>query len=311
MSSFTKKVLRFTFVLSDGVFNSTGDNVLTIQGLAATCRITSAGNLMAGLDASIFGMSESDMHELSTLALISTLGNKVTAKNTVQVEAGDGKTMKTVFYGDIYSAWAEYQSAPDVYLHISANASLVAKTKAAPISSYKGAVSVAVIFADLAKQAGLIFEDGGVNRKVTNPYLTGSSIDQAKELAKQVNCDIAFENKKMLVTPKGKSIPVDEELIYQLSERSGLVGYPTFDNIGLTFTALYTPDIQLFKDVALEMPKKLSQKTKAEEIGQSNNNTVITSWRVNKLDLILNALIPYAPWFIQGQASSVKNRART
>ena len=309
LSSFTKKILRFTFTLQDGVFDSTGNNVLTVQGLAASVQVSQASGIMSQAETSVFGMKQSDMNALSTLAALTLKRQYKIPGDTVLIEAGDVETGLTeVFYGDIFNAWADYQGAPDVYLKISASVLAHEKITSTTPVSYKGYVDAEQVFTDIAKKAGLTLENSGVQRKIHCPYLTGSTIDQAKTLAKAVDCNIHFEQKKIIICPKDKSRAADGE-VYHLSAKSGLVGYPGFDNMGVVFSCLYTPEIKLLGDVNIEMQTDLAGKVNAD-IARQNGNNAVTTWHIVQMAYILTSEIANGPWFINAVGSSVKNAVR-
>jgi hypothetical protein len=280
-----------------------------VEGLAATAQISAAGGIMSQCEATIYGMKQSDMNALSTIAMLTLKRQYGNVGDTVLIEAGDAETgLNEVFYGDIFNAWADYQGAPDVCLKLSASILAKEKIKATPIISYNGYVDVETAFADIAKTAGLTLENSGVQKKIHCPYLTGSTIDQAKTLAQMAGCDVHFEAKKMIICPKDKSRTADGD-VFQLTASSGLVGYPAFDNMGVLFSCLYTPEIKLLGDVNIDMKAQLANRVNAD-IATTQGDDATTTWRIVQMTYNLTSEIPNGAWFINATGSSVKNAVR-
>jgi hypothetical protein len=84
--AFVQRLLSFTFQLGEGSFGNSGFDVVTIDGLRASCRITKAGGpSMSTAECDIYGMTKSQMNKLSTLGLKVTLQRR----NVITISAGD------------------------------------------------------------------------------------------------------------------------------------------------------------------------------------------------------------------------------
>ncbi len=116
MTTFTKKDLRFTFVLSNNAaFDVTGNNTLTVNGLRATASIKGAGMpAFPEAELAIFGLKQDDMNALTALAF-SPDGMQ---RNTVTVEADGGRGFSTVFSGQIITSGPDYDAIPQVPLKV-------------------------------------------------------------------------------------------------------------------------------------------------------------------------------------------------
>jgi hypothetical protein len=238
MTSFTnKKDLKFIITLGTGTFGSSSNNTITLQGYRASVNIDKAGGMMMGtLKAQIYGMSQSDMSSVTTLQW----HPKAIIQNTVQIFAIDGNAQTLVFTGNIINAWANYDAMPDVFLMIQAQAAYFAQiTPSSPIS-YNGPVDVATAMSQLAKQMGLTFENNGVNVKLSNQYLPNTALEQAKALAQAAGIWMFIDNGVLAITPAGTG---RNQPIPLLSAQTGLVGYPTFDGVGVNFKCLYNPAV--------------------------------------------------------------------
>ena len=238
MPSFSnKKDLRIIITLGTGKFGASDNNQVTIQGFRASVNIDRAGGSQMGtLKAKIYGVSQADMNSIKTLRY--QIDTVIT--NTIQVYAIDGAVETLVFSGNIINAWGNFQSMPDVFLEIQAQTQFLNLIKAVPPRSFNGAVDVASVMSQIATSLGLAFENNGVDVKLSDVYLANTGVEQARELAHMAGCDLYFDDEVLAITPpntpRGSIIPL-------ISKNTGMVGYPTFDGIGLNFTTLFNPAI--------------------------------------------------------------------
>ena len=238
MPSFdNKKQLRFVITLGTGKFGSSDANVITLQGYRATVDIDKAGGMMMGtLRARIYGVLQADMNSITTLQW----KPQSIIPNTVEVFAIDGVAETLVFAGNIVNAWADYQSMPDVFLHIQAQAAFLNLVKPVPPRSFAGQVDVASVMASIATDMGYTFENNGVDTQLADVYLANTGLEQAKELARAAGCDLYLDDKILAITPP--NVPRKTQ-IPTVSSATGLVGYPTFDGVGVNFQTLFNPAI--------------------------------------------------------------------
>lgn len=242
-----KKDLRIVVTLGTGTFNSAGDNQITLKGFRTSIDIDKAGGMqMSTLRAKIYGVRADDMAAVTTLQW--KPGTRIA--NTVKVFAIAGSTETLIFGGNIVNAWGDYQSMPDVFLYIQAQAAFYAQIVPVAPRSYKGAVRVADAMADIAKSMVLTFENAGVDVTLADVYLSNTDLEQARELAKMANVDLYVDDEILAITPRQGSRQVDT--IPLISRETGLVGYPTFDGIGVTFMTLFNPGITFGGRVRLD-----------------------------------------------------------
>lgn len=247
MPSFeNKKALRFVITLGTGKFGSSNNDTITLQGFRASADIDKAGGMMMGtLRAKIYGVKQADMNSITTLQW--KPGTLI--PNTVEVFAIDGPVETLVFAGNIVNAWADYQSMPDVFLHIQAQAAFFHQLRAVRPFSVKGGIDAAVVMGRIAKEMGLGFENNNVSVQLTDVYLANTLTEQAKELARAANFDLYIDDKVLAITnryaPRSGLIPL-------ISKASGLVGYPTFDGVGVNFQTLFNPAITFGGSIKLE-----------------------------------------------------------
>lgn len=247
MPSFdNKKQLRFVVTLGTGKFGSSNNDTITLQGFRATADIDKAGGMMMGtLRAKIYGVKQADMNSVTTLQW--KTGTLI--PNTVEVYAIDGPAETLVFAGNIVNAWADYQSMPDVFLHIQAQSAFFNALKAIPPRSFKGGVDVASVMAQIARDLGYTFENNGVTTRLVDVYLPNTGMEQAKDLARAAGCDLYLDDKILAITPPNVPRRV---IIPLISPASGLVGYPTFDGVGVNFQTLFNPAITFGGSIKLE-----------------------------------------------------------
>lgn len=247
MPSFdNKKQLRFVITLGTGKFGSSNNDTITLQGFRATTDIDKAGGMMMGtLRAKIYGVKQQDMNSVTTLQW--KPGTLI--PNTVEVYAIDGAAETLVFAGNIVNAWADYQSMPDVLLHIQAQSAFFNALKAIPPRSFKGGVDVASVMAQIARDLGYTFENNGVTTQLVDVYLPNTGMEQAKDLARVAGCDLYLDDKILAITPPNVPRKV---IIPLISPASGLVGYPTFDGVGVNFQTLFNPAVTFGGSVKLE-----------------------------------------------------------
>lgn len=247
MTSFDeKKQLRFVITLGTGKFGSSSNDQIVLQGFRAVADIDKSGGVqMSTLRAKVYGIRQDDINSITTLQW--KPGTLI--PNTVEVYAIAGKVETLIYGGNIVNAWGDYQNAPDVFLHIQAQSAFFAQLKPVSPKSFKGSVDVASIMAQIAQDIGYSFENNGVNTKLTDVYLPNTGLEQAKDLARAANCDIYVDDKTIAITPRNTARKGSMPLI---SSVSGLVGYPTFDGVGVNFQTLFNPAVTFGGAVKLE-----------------------------------------------------------
>lgn len=237
-TSFTnKKELRFVITLGTGKFGSSDNNQITLEGYRALAYVDKAGGMMMGtLRARIYGVSQQDMNSITTLQWKTGL----LIQNTVQVFAIDGDTETLIFAGNIVNAWGDYLNMPEVFLQIQAQSAYFAGLQSAAPISISGGIDVAVVMERIAKGMGLSFENNNVSVILTDVYVANTLKEQALELARMCNFSLYIDDTVLAITnrysPRAGLIP-------QISAQTGLVGYPTFDGVGVNLRILYNPAI--------------------------------------------------------------------
>lgn len=251
MTSFNnKKGLRFIIRLGTGKFGSSNNNTVTLEGFRASADIDKAGGMMMGtLKAKIYGVTQADMNSITTLQW----KPQTWIPNTIEVFAIDGAAETLIFAGNIVNAWADYQGMPDVFLHIQAQAAFFNALKAIPPRSFKGPADVASVMGQIAADLGYTFENNGVTTQLNDLYLPNTGLEQAKDLARAAGCDLYLDDKILAITPP--NVP-RKTMVPLISPSSGLIGYPTFDGVGVNFQVMFNPGVTFGGKIKLETDVK-------------------------------------------------------
>lgn len=269
MSSFTQKDLRFVIDIPD-------KGVLDIRGLRASVNIDKAGGVMLGqASIKIFNASDDVAAKATQLRYqIDGLYRKI----KIDVFAIDGNNESRVFSGDVVFSVANYQSSPDISLDIIAITGKFALIKPVPPRTFFGTVDLSSIFGTIADSANLAFENNGVTKKVSNLYLPGTDIQQARRLAANYGIDLYIDDEVMAICPKGaprEGTPV------LLSPESGLIGYPQVSDLGVIVRSVFNPTLRFGGKV----------KVSGSKLDMANKE-----WYVSNMSLTLDANLPGGAW---------------
>ena len=290
--AFNKKLLQVSFILENGTFTGTSSNTLLISGLRSQAQVNKAGALSGGtLNLTIFGMTLSQMNDLSTLGMRVQL----VPRNVVVVAAStDTGGWSIVFYGQIINAYADFMAMPDVSFKVDANSYGGINTQQANPASYNGAVDIGSSggpLASLASQAGLQFESNGVSVQLRNLYLYGSVGDQIKECCEAAGVGYTIDDGTLAIWPKNGAraggIPV-------VSPETGLAKAPGYWAGGIILETYYNPAIRFQGQikVASELLQSVPA-VKAQAAGLPANGI----WNVSELDHDLESGVPSGSWF--------------
>lgn len=275
MGSFQKRELSVVLTLGNGkVFSSSGKNTLRIDGLRISATIEKTGGLAMGKAmVQIFGMPQSDMNELTMIAFHPL----EVPDNTMSLIISE--TNAVVFSGTILSAWADYQNAPDVFLDVSAMTGYFNRIKSAPPTSIDGRIDVATVIESLATKMGYEFENNGVAVTIENHYSGKTAMQQVQDIVETAGIDMYLDDNVLAITNKGVARSTSD--IPVIGPQSGLIGYPTFDRLGVKLWCLYRPDIVFGKLIRVE-----------SDVPKANGD-----WRVVSVTHMLESNKPHGQWF--------------
>jgi hypothetical protein len=238
--------LEVEITLVTGTFNGNSNkkivNSLTVD---ATIKKTLNNNFTNTASIVIYGMSNTD------IATLSTTGYQplVYESNKIDVFAQyEGEAKSLAFSGFIVKAYADY-SNPSRPMHFECQTSYQNAIDAtAPINT-AGTQDVAQVFNNIATSIGYSFENTGVSGVLNNCILTGSPIDQLKQLSKQTQTNCVVDLNKVKIAPQGQAL---SNQILDVNSSSGLLGFPIPDQWGVLFKMRYTPQLQIGQYVKLE-----------------------------------------------------------
>jgi hypothetical protein len=237
--SFTVKSIELEIVMSDGDFGG-GQNTKTIKGLACQADITKPGGKEKGsAQIKVWGLSYTDMENLTMLAF----KPMESQKNLIKVSVGDeGEPLSQVFAGEITSAAADFNSSPDISMDFNAESGFYPAREVAEPLAVNGEARVSDLISAEVKKMGYSFKDEGVTDSVRNAVFNGSPLEKVRVMADQVGCELLVDDNQVIIIPPGGhregSVPL-------LKDDSGMIGYPTFTQDGISVKCLYRPDLEI------------------------------------------------------------------
>ena len=249
--------IEVELTLVTGVFIGTSNkkivNTLTVD---ATIKKTLNNNFTSTASITIYGMSNTD------IATLSTTGYQplIYEANQVNLYAQyEGEAKSLAFSGYIVKAYADY-SNPSRPMHFECQSSYQDAINAVEATNTAGTKDVAQIFNDIATSLGYSFTNNGVTGVISNCILTGSAVDQLKQLAQQTQTNCIIDVKNVKIAPQGQAL---NNQILDINSESGLLGFPTPDQWGVQFKVRFIPQLQIGQYVKLEtktyIPKSTGQ----------------------------------------------------
>lgn len=240
-----QKTIRTTIILAEGEFED-GTNTRIIEGLATTVDVTKNGLPEKNTaKIKIANLAMSDMEQMTFLAF-RPLQNR---KNKIMVEAGNqGEELSMVFKGDITSSFPDFSSAPDVFFHIEAMTAGWSLCMNTSPTSVDGEMPVSQLMQKWATEAGFGLINNGITASVQNSTYNGSPIEQAQQCADEVGIELLIDDENFTIqswdNPRGDAV--------LLNPQSGLIGYPSFNNDGISARCFYDPKLKLGGQVKIE-----------------------------------------------------------
>lgn len=292
-NSYVERLLQFQFVLGTGTFGNGLGNTVTVSYLRANVNIVHVGAPSIGLATGrLQGLTPTIMNALSTLGTpFDTVRN-----NQVTVLAGDANNgMSVAFTGIMRMCYQDFNGSPETALVFRATGMPLAAEAPCPPLSYPGGADVAGIMSGIATSLGLNFENNGVQVRLSSPYLAGNARDQWRDLAEHANILSTVENGTLAIWNKGSA---RGGVIPLISPASGLIGYPTQSDQGITFRTLYNPNIKFGGYIQM-------QSAKDPATGMSVLPAADGQWWVNRIVHDLSSQLPNGSWFTD--ISAVRN----
>jgi hypothetical protein len=257
---------------------SAGNNTVTLSGLRMSAKIVHAGGPAdSALDLTIYGMTKSQMDQLSTLGMQINL----VPKNSIVLSAGDtGSGMSTVFVGYILAAYADFNAQPDVAFRITAHCGLPQTVVPTPVSSFKGTGDVASIMSSLATVMGIRFENNGVSTKLSNPYFKGSAVAQMRACAKAAGINASIINGTLAIWPKNGARDSGTVPLIAPPPDGGMIGFPAYTAYGILLRSIFNPSVGFGQKIQVK----------------SSLKPACGTWAVYGLDYSLDSNVPNGKW---------------
>ncbi len=273
--SFVRRIIRVSFDLANGEFEG-GGNSHVVEGLRTFATIEDTGGpTQSRLELAIFGLPLSVMNQLST---VGTQYNKQ-YQNGIKVEAGDAESgMTLVFQGNIFTAMVDAQSMPQVCFRVVGMPGPFYANKPVEPVSVQGSADVAGLMSQFAGKMGLSFENYGVDAKVANPYLPGTTWTQMLSLARTAGINVIVARGKMTIMKPEATRPGT----ILVSPQTGMVGYPGFNQNNVIVASIFRPEIEYGSEIEVE----------------SDLTSACGKWKVNRLELLLESEVPNGKWFM-------------
>lgn len=235
---YSVKQIEVHIALAVGTFGGRGTEKI-ISGLPISVDISKPGGAdKSSARITIGGMSYSDMEQLTTLSFRPLRS----ARNAISIYAGDSSGMAMVFSGEISSAFADFNRAPDVVFNIEALSGYYPALMATGPSAVRDQISAADFIAQQAHAAGYEFENHGVTTTIRDCIFSGSPVQQARMCAAQIGATLLIDDNSFVLMPPGRTRGGSTVV---LSPSSGLLGYPAFNADGIEVIAIFNPAFSL------------------------------------------------------------------
>jgi hypothetical protein len=281
---FASRAITLQFALGAGQsFNSTGANILTVQGLR--CIATFENALVPSLPTAlihVYGLTLDQINRL-TVAGTQIYGPYTSNTNAVRVSAGAiNGPMATIFEGTISRAYPDGQQ-PNMGFYVIANYSLnLQSTKIAP-TSFQGSVSASTVMQTIAGKASIKFENNGVAAILSNPYFSGPAKNQMEKAAEAANAYLYYDtiSGTAAVWPKPNGQRAIGSSI-TFSPATGMIGYPEFEASGIKLRTIWDPSL------ALQPGQKFQV--------QSQFAAACGFWVASNVSINIASQMPSGPW---------------
>ena len=273
--SFRKRRLRVEVVLGEGTFDGK-HNTRILERLETAVSIEKPGLPdKAKATVRIANMAYDDMAQLTMLAFKPLK----LQKNLIRVFAGEeGRELSLAFAGEIVSSWADFSRYPTATMHMEAQAGGYAALMAKGPVAATGEVPAEKLLQQFATEMGYTFRNEGVTASVRNAVFSGSPMEKAQAVADQIGAQLLVDDNKLVLLRHDSARQGNAVL---LTRETGMLGYPSFTNEGISLSCLYNPELELGGAVQV----------------QSIVPGATGTWKITKLnhDLLANSVAP-GPW---------------
>lgn len=197
-----------------------------------------------------------------------------------------------IFRGSLQNCSIQMDAVPDPFAFIQCNTLGASQLFPADALSYKGAIAASTIAQQIAQSVGLTFVNDGVTTVLQNPCFHGDLKKQLRDLSEQALFDYSTENGTLAIWPIGSHRSAASAAGYTtINSSNGLIDYPQFNGVGVSFTMLYNPAIRFGDRIYLE----------------TDAPNATGYYVVSRVEANLSQELPGGPWYSNIQATSYSN----
>jgi hypothetical protein len=158
--------------------------------------------------------------------------------------------LAVVFEGEITEAWADFNAVPDPEMKIEAESGSYPQLMPEPPVGVAGQAPLGNLAQAEADAMGYSFRDEtGGRYTLSNSVLKGSPVDKLRSMAGEAGADLIIDGREIIMLPAGEARKGNAVLV---NRDTGLVGYPTFTEDGVTFAMFFNPEVLFGGLVRLE-----------------------------------------------------------
>jgi hypothetical protein len=272
---YAERQLDFTFTFGGGSFGESAGTTLNYKKMRATAEIEFASQSPVNGLFRLFGMNLNHINQLTKAGLHWEGRN-----DSIKVDAGDDQSgMTTIFDGQIFTAYPDFNSQPNVSFVVVSMSSRLLQLKPVSPNTFEGVTDAAEALRVIVKPAGLTLENNGVDVKLRSPYFPGTTWDQVQSLCRAADCNFFHDKVKniLAIWPRNGSRSGEAVLI---GPETGMIGYPQFERMFCKVRTLFAPTVEVGKDIQV----------------RSQLNAANGKWHAIAVSHNLAAQLPLGPW---------------
>jgi len=274
---FSKKKIKVVIQMVDKKvkFFAPNVNTLTFEDLPIDVNIN-VTTLPSGGSAKIkiYGVSKERMEMITTIKWKKPF---ITEK-AVYVYADDGEGYKLLFEGNIMDALPRYESAPDVYIDITANMGAYHNLVEVPPFHCSDGVPTESVFRDICAQYGVNLINHGVTGNVSAQFFGENGLaNRLRAASKAFNVYVIYRNNTVEIYPRYTGTANRWDFT-----KESYIGYPQITEVG----------IKINLDVVNAVGLRDYFTIKGSEVSAAND-----SWKIIKYGYSLSTKIG-GKWFM-------------
>ena len=244
--SYSQKTIRVTVILARGKEAGT---TYTFEDFAIRVKVDKQGMPdLPKASVTIWGLSEATMDALTTLAF----GTMYLRQNKIIIEAGEkGKTLSTIFRGDIVSAVPDFNAAPSPTMTIEARTGVFGALAPSSPISVNGQQSAESLCNSFAKEAGMTFKSTGLTSSVSNCVINGDPVAKMKWVADSVGAELLVNDDEVSLVESQGTVGGTSQITV-INPKTGQIGYPSFDDKGVKCSLFFEPSLRVMGLVEIQ-----------------------------------------------------------